>query len=65
MHDADAVSTPIIVHSTSSDDTACHDPYLYKSLAGALQYLTFTKPDLTFSVNHLCQYMHVPTNAHF
>ena len=48
MHDANAVSTPMAVHSTSFDDTAYHDPYLYKSPVGALQYLTFIRPDLTF-----------------
>ncbi|XP_019155017.1 PREDICTED: uncharacterized protein LOC109151872 [Ipomoea nil] len=35
------------------------------SLAGALQYLTITRPDLSFVVNQLCQHMHVPTIAHW
>ncbi|KAL7609266.1 hypothetical protein Lser_V15G09760 [Lactuca serriola] len=36
------------------------DPTLYRSLAGALQYLTFTKPDITYVVQQICLYMHDP-----
>nr|GEY07678.1 ribonuclease H-like domain-containing protein [Tanacetum cinerariifolium] len=36
------------------------DPTLYHSLAGSLQYLTFTRPNLSHSVLHLCLYMHDP-----
>ncbi|XP_028103199.1 uncharacterized protein LOC114302382 [Camellia sinensis] len=42
-----------------------HQPQLYRSLVGVLQYLTLTRPDLSFAVNQACQYMHAPTNAHF
>ena len=41
------------------------DPTLFRSLAEALQYLTITRPDLSFSVNSICQYMHAPTEDHF
>ena len=41
------------------------DPTPYRSLVVALQYLTFTHPDITFVVNHICQYMHAPTDVHF
>ncbi|MCI30568.1 hypothetical protein A2U01_0051778, partial [Trifolium medium] len=27
-----------------------HDPTEYRSLAGALQYLTFTRPDISYAV---------------
>ncbi|XP_031127507.1 uncharacterized protein LOC116029597 [Ipomoea triloba] len=37
----------------------------YRRLAGALQYLTITRPDLSYSVNHLCQFMHAPTTEHW
>jgi len=32
---------------------------------GALQYLTFTRPDICFAVNRVCQYMHAPTDFHW
>ncbi|XP_019168035.1 PREDICTED: uncharacterized protein LOC109163785 [Ipomoea nil] len=37
----------------------------YRSLAGALQYLTVTRPDLSFAVNRVCQHMHSPTTEHW
>ncbi|XP_021734041.1 uncharacterized protein LOC110700747 [Chenopodium quinoa] len=42
-----------------------HDPTLYRSLAGALQYLTFTHPDITYAVQQVCLFMHDPRQAHF
>ena len=32
------------------------DPTAYRSLAGALQYLTFTRPDLTYAVRQVPPY---------
>lgn len=31
---------------------------------GALQYLTFTRPDITYAVNQVCQFMHDPRDVH-
>jgi hypothetical protein len=36
----------------------------FHSLVGALQYLTFTRPDLSFTVNQVCQFMHSPIDTH-
>ena len=40
------------------------DPSVYRSMVGALQYLTFTRLDLAFSVHQLCQLMSKPTSDH-
>ncbi|GJX45488.1 ribonuclease H-like domain-containing protein [Tanacetum coccineum] len=40
------------------------DPTLYRSLAGSLQYLTFTRPNLSYVVQQLCLYMHDPREPH-
>jgi histone deacetylase 1/2 len=37
----------------------------YKSVVGALQYLTMTRPDISYSVNKVCQYLHAPTSVHW
>lgn len=42
-----------------------HDPTHYRSIVGALQYLTFTWPNLSFSVNSVSQFMHSPTQGHY
>lgn len=37
----------------------------YRSIVGGLQYLTLTRPDLSFSVNKICQFLHAPTTSHW
>ncbi|XP_019082679.1 PREDICTED: uncharacterized protein LOC109125489 [Camelina sativa] len=41
------------------------NPKYFCSLAGRLQYLTLTRPDLQFSVNYVCQKMHEPSVSDF
>ncbi|KAJ9548130.1 hypothetical protein OSB04_020673 [Centaurea solstitialis] len=40
------------------------DPTLYRSLVGALQYLTFTRPDIAYAVQQVCLFMHDPRLPH-
>ncbi|XP_055826274.1 uncharacterized mitochondrial protein AtMg00810-like [Solanum dulcamara] len=40
------------------------DPSLYWSLAGALQYLTFTRPHITYVVQQVCLFMHDLLDEH-
>lgn len=40
------------------------DPSLYRSLAGALQYLTFTRPNISYAVQQVCLFMHNPMDTH-
>ena len=37
----------------------------YRSLVGGLQYLTITRPDVSYAVNRVCQYLHAPRTTHF
>jgi hypothetical protein len=41
------------------------DPFEYRSVVGALQYCTLTRPDLSFAVNQLCQHLQSPTSTHW
>ena len=36
----------------------------YRSPVGALQYLSLTRPNISFTVNKMCQSLHAPTIAH-
>ena len=66
MENSKAVKTPccstsrLVPHS----GVPLSDPTVYRSMVGALQYLTFTRPDLAFSVHQLCQFMSNPTSLH-
>ncbi|XP_019176093.1 PREDICTED: uncharacterized protein LOC109171521 [Ipomoea nil] len=66
MTDCKPLATPIsVLKSVPLNADLYDDPTQYKSLAGALQYLTVTQPDLSFTVNQLCQHMHAPTVSHW
>lgn len=40
------------------------DASQFRSLVGCLQYLTFTRPDIAYVVNSVCQFLHSPTDVH-
>nr|GEU50953.1 ribonuclease H-like domain-containing protein [Tanacetum cinerariifolium] len=55
--------TPVDTDSKlGPEGVAVQDPTLYRSLAGGLQYLTFTRPDLSYTIG---LYMHDPREPHF
>jgi hypothetical protein len=37
----------------------------YRTIVGALRYLTLSRSDISFSVNKVCQYLHSPTTMHW
>jgi hypothetical protein len=65
MRDCKPCSTPVDTHSKlSADGTLVSDPTHYRSIAGALQYLTFTRPDIAYAIQQICLYMHDPRDPH-
>ncbi|KAL5731873.1 hypothetical protein ACHQM5_004561 [Ranunculus cassubicifolius] len=36
----------------------------YRSIVGALQYLSWTRPDMSYSINQVCQFLHSPRTTH-
>ena len=66
MTDCKPCSTPVDTQAKLSADLGApvDDPTAYRSLAGALQYLIFTRPDLTYAVQQVCLHMHDPRESH-
>ncbi|GJT43257.1 ribonuclease H-like domain-containing protein [Tanacetum coccineum] len=65
MQNYNPCQTPVDTESNlGSDGDPVSDPTLYRSLPGALQYFTFTRPDLSYAVQQVCLYMHDPRDPH-
>ena len=66
MVDCKPCQTPMQSSSTLSKMTGTPLPKgdVYRQIIGALQYATITRPDIAYSVNKLCQFMHHPTDVH-
>ena len=59
------VDTPISTSKvTIMSDPLFSNPTQFHQIMGALQYLTFTRPDICFAVNRVCQFMHAPTDSY-
>ncbi|GJW44808.1 ribonuclease H-like domain-containing protein [Tanacetum coccineum] len=66
MQNCNPCRTPVDTESKlSSDGDPVSNPTLYRSHASALQYLTFTRPDLSYVVQQVCLYMHDPRDLYF
>jgi hypothetical protein len=58
--------TPVDTHAklSASDGGLLPDAMEYRSLAGGLQYLTLTRPDISYVVQQICLHMHAPRTSH-
>jgi hypothetical protein len=66
MSDCKPCSMPVDTQSkvSSNTGTPVSDPTAYRSLARALQYLTFTRLDISYAVQQVCLHMHDPWEPH-
>jgi histone deacetylase 1/2 len=69
MDKSKAVDTPLSpsekLSITDGTIIGAEDSTKYRSLVGALQYLTLTRLDISYAVNKVCQYLHAPTTTHW
>jgi len=69
MHKCKAIDTPLSstekLSVTEGEPLGTEDATRYRSIVGALQYLTLTRPAISFSVNKVCQFLHAPTSVHW
>jgi hypothetical protein len=69
MENCKPTSTPLVPSEKLSrhGGTLLHtdDAFRYRSVVGGLQYLTLTRPDISFAVNKVCQYLSQPTEVHW
>lgn len=61
-----SMDTPleINVKYSNNDGELLFDPTTYRQLIGSLIYLTITRPDISYVVNLMSQFMHQPHYLH-
>ena len=68
MENCNSTPTPLSLTKLLACHTGAYlgteDSFRYRSVVGALQYLTLTHPDISFVVNKVCQFLSQPTEVH-
>ena len=67
MDEANLIAPPMVggCKLSKSGSERFSDPTLYRSVVGALQYATITRPEISFSVNKVCLFMSNPSEQHW
>jgi hypothetical protein len=60
MSECHSTATPVDVRTklSASKGAPVANPAEYRSIAGALMYLTLTRPNLAYAVQQVCLFMH-------
>ena len=66
MSECHSTATPVDARTklSATEGAALADPSKYRRLAGALQYLTLTRPDLAYAIQQVYLFMHGPHELH-
>lgn len=67
MANCKPATTPVEVKPklSANDGEVATDGTFYRSITGALQYLTLSRPDIAYGVNQACLHMHAPRDVHW
>ena len=67
LTDNKIVDTPVGLnaHLTLSGGKPLSNPSLYRRLFGSLVYLTVTRPDISYVVHQVSQYLSAPRSTHY
>ena len=67
LTDSKTVDTPVElnVHLTPSGGKPLSNHSLYRRLVGNLVYLTVTRPDISYAIHQVSQYLSAPRSTHY
>jgi len=67
MGNANSVASPMASSTKLSKFGSNHvpDPTFFRSIVGGLQYATITRPEISYSVNKVCQFLSAPIEDHW
>jgi histone deacetylase 1/2 len=67
MDSSNGMPTPMVssLKLSKVGSNPVEDPTLFRSVVGALQYATLTRPDISYSVNKVCQFLANPLEDHW